>query len=206
MYVILGKKLALEDILVTTDVQSLYTNIPHTEGIQDLNRILEGTNIDPIKKLLICKVANLVLTKNYFIFNKRSYRQTQGIAMGLRMVPSYADIFMKYIEIKLIDTSPKKPKMKLRFIDDIFMIWGHGRYELENFIHLTNNLHPTIKFSFNTNEQEIPFLDTVICRGNNNHILTKLCTNPLTTNNTYFSTLHIHGNRKKCTFWIIDKM
>ena len=74
------------------------------------------------------------------------------------MTPSYANIFMKYIEIQIIDTSPKKPKMGLRFIDDIFMIWGHGRYVLENFIHLANNLHPTIKFSFNTNEQETPFL------------------------------------------------
>ena len=76
---------------------------------------------------------------------------------------------MKYIGIQLIDTSPKKPKMWLRFIDDVFMIWGHGRYEPEKFIHLDNNLHTTIKFLFNTNEQEIPFLDTVIYRGNKNH-------------------------------------
>ena len=113
---------------------------------------------------------------------------------------------MKYIEIQLIDTSSKKPKIWLRFIDDIFMIWGHGRHELENFIHLANKLHPTIKFSINTNEQEIPFLDTVIYRGSNNHMLKNCTINPLITNNTYISTLHIPGNRKKCTFWIIDKM
>ena len=81
--------------------------------------------------------------------------------------------------------------MWLRFIDDIFVIWGHGRYKLENFIHLANNLHPTIKFSFNTNEQEIPFLDTVIYRGNNNHILMKLYHKP--TDNEqylYFNSAH----------------
>ena len=33
------KKLAAQDLLVTIDVQSLYTNITHTEGIQALNRI-----------------------------------------------------------------------------------------------------------------------------------------------------------------------
>ena len=145
IHILLGKKLVPEDILVTTDVQSLYTNIPHTEGIQALNRILEETNTDLMKKLLICRLANLVQTNNYFIFNKRLYRQTQGTVMGTRMPPSYANTFMKYIEIQLIDTSPKKPKMWLRFID-IFMIWGHSRHELENFIHLANNLHPTIKF------------------------------------------------------------
>ena len=154
--------MAPEDILVTIDVQSLYTNIPHADGIQALNRILEETNTDPMKKLLICTLANLVLTKNYFILNKRLYTQTQSTAIGTRMAPSYANMFLKYIEIQLIDKSPKKPKMWLRFMDDIFMIWGHGRHELENFIHLANNLHPTIKFFFKTDKQEIPFLDTYI--------------------------------------------
>ena len=80
--------------------------------------------------------------------------------MGTRMVPLYANIFMKYIETQLLDISPKKPKICLRFIGDIIMIWGHGRNELENFINLPNNLNPFIKFSFTTNKQEIPFLDT----------------------------------------------
>ena len=54
------------------------------------------------------------------------------------------------------------------------MILGHDRNELESFIHLANNLHPTIKFSFTINNQEIPFLGTVIYRGMNNYILSKL--------------------------------
>ena len=75
IHILLGKKLAPEDILVTTDVKSLYTNIPHTEGIQALNRTLEETDKHPMKKLLICRLANLVLTNNYFEFNKKIYRQ-----------------------------------------------------------------------------------------------------------------------------------
>ena len=98
--------------------------------------------------------------------------------MGTRMAPSYANIFMKYVENQLIDTSPKKPKLWLRFIDDIFMIWGYGKQALEDFKHLAYIIHPTIKFSFNSNEQEIPFLDTIIYRGNNNHILTRLYHKP----------------------------
>ena len=50
---------------------------------------------------------------------------------------------MKYVEIQLIDTSSKKPKLWLRFID-IFMIWGHGKQALEDFKHLANNIQPTI--------------------------------------------------------------
>ena len=119
--------------------------------------------------------------------------------MGTRMAPSYANIFMKYRETQLIDTSPKKPKIWLRFIDDIFMIWGHGRHALEHFKHLANNIQPTIKFSFNTNEQGIPFLDTIIYRGNNNHILTKLYHKP-TDNKQYlhFNSVHPRKQKKVC--------
>ena len=66
-----------------------------------------------MKKLLICRLVNLVLTKNYFTFNNSLYRKIQGTAKGTRMSPSYANIFMKYIEIQLIDTSPRNPKYGL---------------------------------------------------------------------------------------------
>ena len=193
--ILLGKTLAPEDILVTIDVKSLYTNIPHTEGIQALNRTLEETNTHPMKKLLICRLANLVLTKNYFTFNKKLYRQIQGTAMGTRIAPSYANIFMKYVEIQLIETSPKKPTLRLRFTDDIYMIWGHGKQALEDFKHLSNNIHPTIKFAFNS-ETEIAFLDTIIYRGKDNQILTRLYHKP-TDNKQYLHYNSAHPWKQK---------
>ena len=66
IHILLGKKPTPGDILVTTDVKSLYTNITHIEGIQVLTRILEETNTHPMKKLLTCRLANLVLTKKLF--------------------------------------------------------------------------------------------------------------------------------------------
>ena len=38
----------------------------------------------------------------------------QGTAMGTRIAPSCANIFIKYVETQLIDTSPKKPKIWLK--------------------------------------------------------------------------------------------
>ena len=35
-----------QDILVTIDVSSLYTNIPHTEGIAAINKVMEETGTD----------------------------------------------------------------------------------------------------------------------------------------------------------------
>ena len=157
-----------------------------------------------MKKLLIGRLANIVLTKNYFEFNRRIYRQIQGTAMGTRMAPSYANIFMKYVEIQLIDTSPKKLTLWLRFIDDIFMIWGHGKQALEDFKHLANTIHPAIKFSFNSNEQEIPFLDTIIYRGDNYHILTRLCHKP-TDNKQYlhYNSAHPWKQRRSVPYGLL---
>ena len=68
--------------------------------------------------------------------------------------------------------------MWIRFMDDIFIIWSYGKQELEEFKQLANNIHPTIKFSFNSNEKEIPFLDTIIYRGKDNYLLTRLYHKP----------------------------
>ena len=64
--ILLGKKLASTDILVTIDVKSLYTNIPHNEGIQALNRMMEETDLHPMKKQFICKVDQLSINKELF--------------------------------------------------------------------------------------------------------------------------------------------
>ena len=127
--------------------------------------------------------------------------------MGTRMAPSYAYIFMKYIEMQLTETSPKKPTIWLRFIDDILMIWNHGKQALEDFKQLANNIHPSIKFSFNSNEQEIPFLDTIIYRGQDNNILTRLYHKP-TDNKQYlhFNSAHPWRQKKQCPLWITDKV
>ena len=101
-----------------------------------------------------------------------------------------------YIELQLIETSPNKPKMWLRFIDDILMIWNHGKQTLEEFKELANNIHPTIKFSFESNDNEIPFLDTVIYRGKDNHILTRLYHKP-TDNKQYLHFNSAHPWRQK---------
>ena len=59
-------------------------------------------------------------------FNGKMYIQKQGTAMGTRMAPNYAIIFMHYLETNMLNKSTLKPKAWLRFIDDIFMIWSHG--------------------------------------------------------------------------------
>ena len=76
------------------------------------------------------------------------------------------------------------------------MIRSYGKQALEEFKQLANNIHPTIKFSFNSNEQEITFLDTIIYRGRDNYILTRLYHKP-TDNKLYLHFNSAHPWRQK---------
>ena len=124
--IIKNKQLDPDDPFVTTDVSSLYTNILHTEGLSAINNMMEDTGTDTLIKIFILNLIKQVLTKNYFKFNDKLYEKIQGTAMGTRMAPNYAIIFMHYLETNFLSNYPKQPKTWLRFIDDIFMIWKDG--------------------------------------------------------------------------------
>ena len=94
---------------------------------------MEDTGTDTLLKMFISNLTHQVLTKNYFKFNDKLYEQIQGTALGTRMAPNYAIIFMHFLETNFLSNYPKQPKIWPRFIDDIFMIWKDGKLELEKF-------------------------------------------------------------------------
>ena len=73
---------------------------------------------------------------NNFTFNGGNYLQVGGTAMGTRLAPSYANLFMGQLEEKLLRNSPYKPKLYLRYIDDIFLIFTGSQSELDEFIRI----------------------------------------------------------------------
>ena len=175
-------------LFVTIDVSSLCTNMPHTEGIAAINRTMEETGTDTVLKMFISNLTHQVLSKNYFNFNGKLYEQIQGTAMGTRMAPNYAIIFMHYLETNILSNYPKQPKIWLRFIDDIFMIRKEGKLELDKFLEALNSYHQTIKFTHTVDENEIPFLDTAVYRSPTNRIHTRIFHKP--TDQKYY--LHYH--------------
>ena len=149
----------------------------------------EDTGLDTLHRMFICNLTHQVLTKNYIQFDGQMYIQKQGKAMGTRMAPNYAIIFMHYLESNLLNQSTLKPKTWLRFIDDIFMIWSHGIQAITLFMDILNNYHSTIKFTYEYSKQEISFLDTIVYKTENNELFTKAYHKP-TDNKQY---LHFHS-------------
>ena len=87
-----------DDLLVTTDVSSLYTNLLHTDSIAAINKMMEETDTDTLLMMLVSNLTYQVLTKKYFHFNDQLFQQKWETAMGARMAPNYAIIFMHYLE------------------------------------------------------------------------------------------------------------
>ena len=145
--------------LVTLNVKSLYSNIPHSDGIKICDHFMSEGGKSQEARSVISKLINPVLTKNNFQFNDENYLQVLGTAMGTKMAPSYASLFMSKLEMDFRGSSDKTPLIWLRFLDDIFMIWNHCEQDLHYFISKINDCHDNIKFSFNYSNQEATFLD-----------------------------------------------
>ncbi|KAK3090867.1 hypothetical protein FSP39_015326 [Pinctada imbricata] len=147
-------------LLVTMDVTSLYTNIPHEEGIEACRKVWDlRQNKRPSTESLV-KLLERTLKLNNFMFNGDHYLQINGTSMGTKMAPSYANIFMGDFEDRLLRQAPSKPLSWLRFIDDIEMKWTEGRERLDEFIDFTNKFHPSIKFTVEISDSSNVFLDT----------------------------------------------
>ena len=69
-------------ILVTWDVKSLYTNIPHEDGLDALKLTLEKSQVPKNKTETILEFSKLVLNSNHFNFLGKHYLQKSGTAMG----------------------------------------------------------------------------------------------------------------------------
>ena len=85
-------------LLLTLDVCSLYTNIPHEEGIDACRKLLNTRNVLEPPTEDIVGLITLILKKNNFSFDGDHYSQIKGTAMGTRMAPSYENVFMDNLE------------------------------------------------------------------------------------------------------------
>ncbi|XP_048575670.1 uncharacterized protein LOC125557291 [Nematostella vectensis] len=98
--------LPTDSLLVTLDVSSLYTNIPHNDGINACHHFLRTCNTNPIPAGTICDLIRMILQMNNFSFNDKHYLQKHGTAMGTRMAPSFACLFLGLFETNALRDAP----------------------------------------------------------------------------------------------------
>uniref|UniRef100_A0A8C5WJC8 Reverse transcriptase domain-containing protein n=1 Tax=Leptobrachium leishanense TaxID=445787 RepID=A0A8C5WJC8_9ANUR len=112
------------DILVTSDVQSLYTIIPHNKGIEAAKFFLEkGQKLQPEQIDFILKGIQLILEHNYFWFSEEFYLQVSGTAMGTRFAPSFANLFMAHWENSFLSDWKTNLVLYRRYISTIYFFY-----------------------------------------------------------------------------------
>ena len=79
-------------ILVSMDVTGLYTNLPQEEGIDIVCNAYESYYLgeSPIPTQYLKRALELILQENLIQFTGKDYLQTQGTAMGTKMVVFFA--------------------------------------------------------------------------------------------------------------------
>ena len=158
--------------LGTMDVTSLYPNIDHDEGTSACMSFLEQQNPTQIPLSIIKRLILLILQSNTMQFMGKFFHQIKGTAMGTAMAVNYANLFMARFEQKMLEAYHNKtglrPKLWLRFVDDIFFMWEGDESSLKHFLQFCNNfseqekMKSTIKFTYSYSTNSVNFLDTTV--------------------------------------------
>jgi hypothetical protein len=162
----IGKiKIKPNALLISMDVEALYTNIDNKDGIQAVANAFRKfpDHSRPDKELL--ELLEIQLAQNDFRFNNEWYLQQWGTSMGKKFAPGYANIFMAEFEDQALQRCPKKPAAYLRYLDNIFIIWEHSEEDFREFLDILNSSHPTIKLNPTISKHSIDFLDITIYKG-----------------------------------------
>ena len=149
--------------LFTLDVTSLYTIIPHVDGLRALQYFLDTREKPTPSTATLVRLAELVLNNNTFSFQGETFRQMSGVAMGTKMGPSYACLFMGYQELRIQqEYKGPVPEFYKRYIDDGLGATSMPLSDLQTFISFVQSFHPSVKFTFEISETKVTFLDMLI--------------------------------------------
>ena len=138
-----------DEILVSFDVKSLYTNVPRDDAFEAIREIVqndpdfkENNGIEPETLLDLLKVS---MSTTSFQFRNKHYELTDGLPMGSPAPPVIAYLFMAKVEENALATVEDKPKIWYHFVDDVLSIVKVATLDKLR-THL-NSQHPTIEFT-----------------------------------------------------------
>ena len=132
-------------LVFTMDIKSLYTVIPNDGGLCALQYYLyKKEMLEPPTDTLL-RMAELVLTLNTFELSGEFYKETGGVAMGSRLGPNYAFLFVGYVEERMLSSyTGIRPELYERCMDDMLQVMKKTSVSSLNLLPrftLTLNIH-----------------------------------------------------------------
>ena len=142
--------------------------IPNSEGLLALKYFFDQRTVKEPSSETLLRLAELVLTLNCFSFAGNYYKQINGVAMGTKMGPSYANLFVGYVEHQFFNQyDGPKPDLYGRYIDDCIGAISSSREELNRFITSVNSFHPALRYTWEISETSLAFLDIKVSINGN---------------------------------------
>ena len=103
------KDVVLEDdeVIISFDVSSLYTNVPVDEAIHEAAELLYSGEVSapPVDKETFVKLLQLATKDVVMLTHEGYYRQTDGLAMGAKPAPPLANIWLSKYEPIIQDSA-----------------------------------------------------------------------------------------------------
>ena len=148
-------------VLVSFDVESLFTNVPLKEIIETACEYVYSTpETRPPYELKHFKKLLEFATSSIFLYKDKVFKQVDGVAMGSPLGPTLANLFMAHLEKEWMKEECS-PKHYCRYVDDIFCVF-ESMQSHNDFLKFLNTRHPNLKFTMEVGPSSIPFLDTKI--------------------------------------------
>ena len=132
------------------DVVSLFTKVPTDEtfaAVRDklaADPSVEERTCIPIENLM--EMLTFYVETNYFRMGSDKYQQEEWLAMGSPLSPVLANIYMEYFEEMALGSTSLKPSMRLRYVDDTFVLWPHQE-DAQTLLDHVNSIWPSIQFT-----------------------------------------------------------
>jgi len=155
-------------LLVSFDIENLFTNIPIPDCLRLLKALLSDSDLSDDIASQLYSLVEVVLEQNFFKFNNKTYKQTKGLAMGCPLSPLLAELFLKDFESRLQRLTTFKNKIKLwrRYVDDIFAVIEGNLVDIQEFVAELNGVHERMRFTAEVEVAgKIPFLDLLVIRS-----------------------------------------
>ena len=149
-------------IMVSFDVVSLYTSIPHDLAVDSVYEACLNPKFNlPLSPNVIQKLVSFCLLNNCFSFNNIFYSQSKGTPMGSALSVCVAEIVMQRLENKIVKVFSEKNLFWQRYVDDIFLIVDKSDVDL--IFSFSNKLSSHIQFTYELeSNNSLPFLDIFI--------------------------------------------
>ena len=151
------------DILVSFDVTSLFTNVPHQETIETVatkafvDNWFDVTHNLNITKPDLVQLIEVATMNQLFQFDGKFHEQINGVALGSPLGPLMANAFLRSIKEKL-EQDNKLPEFYGGYVNDTFATMKNVP-EAEDFLLTLYSCHPSINFTMELAfDNKLPFI------------------------------------------------